>query len=101
MAHPRTDDTVLYVSQMMTRGIDTLPKAKSEDVLEELFAHLYRSEGLYEHDWHERDLVAWDNIAIQHAHPQPHPRGSRADTAEGLRSCARGAVKRPTYASSK
>ena len=31
--------------------------------------HLYRGEGIYEHDWRKHDLVAWDNIAIQHARP--------------------------------
>ena len=102
MAHPRTGDTVLYVSQMMTRGIDSLPKAKSEDLLEELFAHLYRSEGLYEHDWRERDLVAWDNIAIQHARPNLTREGPERTLRKVFAPVPpRGAVKRPTYASSK
>jgi taurine dioxygenase len=67
--HPRTGENVLYVSQQMTRSIDGLAPAESEAVLEELFAHLYRPATLYEHDWRTHDLVAWDNIAVQHARP--------------------------------
>jgi taurine dioxygenase len=69
LKHPRTGDTVLYVSQQMTRAIETLPQRESDELLEALFSHLYRSEGIYEHHWSERDFVAWDNIAVQHARP--------------------------------
>ncbi len=67
--HPRTDQTLLYVSQQMTQGIEGLAPDESEAVLEELFGHLYREELIYEHDWRNHDLVAWDNIAVQHARP--------------------------------
>jgi taurine dioxygenase len=69
LRHPRTGATVLYVSQQQTREIEGLSTSASEELLEELFAHLYRPEAQYEHDWHNGDLVAWDNIAIQHARP--------------------------------
>jgi taurine dioxygenase len=69
MRHPRTGDTVLYVSQQQTRDIASLSASDSEALLEELFAHLYRAEVLYEHEWRNHDFVAWDNIAIQHARP--------------------------------
>jgi taurine dioxygenase len=69
LTHPRTGDKVLYVSQQMTHLIESLTTSESDALLEELFSHLYRSEGLYEHDWRTHDLVAWDNIAVQHARP--------------------------------
>jgi alpha-ketoglutarate-dependent taurine dioxygenase len=69
LPHPHTGDTVLYVSQQMTREIAGLSPAESEELLEELFDHLYRAESIYEHDWRTHDLVAWDNIAVQHARP--------------------------------
>ena len=69
LRHPRTGATVLYVSQQMTRAIDGLSPTDSEELIEELFAHLYRPEAQYEHDWRHHDLVAWDNIAVQHARP--------------------------------
>jgi len=69
LTHPRTGETVLYVSQQQTQEIDGLPAAESEALLEALFSHLYRAEVLYDHEWRNGDLVAWDNIAIQHARP--------------------------------
>ena len=65
--HPRTDRSLLYVSQGMTREIMELDSEESEDLLEELFAHLYRTECVYEHAWREGDLIVWDNLAVQHA----------------------------------
>jgi taurine dioxygenase len=67
--HPRTGADILYVSQQMTCAVEGLPSADSEALLEELFGHLYRAECIYEHDWRHHDLVAWDNIAVQHARP--------------------------------
>ena len=102
MKHPRTGDTVLYVSQQMTQCVDALPKPESDELIEELFSHLYRSEGIYEHDWRERDLVAWDNIAIQHARPNLTREGPERTLRKIFAPIPpRGAVKRPTYASAK
>jgi taurine dioxygenase len=67
--HPRTGATVLYVAQQMTLRIDGMDDAASEALLEELFDHLYRPANVIEHHWRERDLVLWDNIALQHARP--------------------------------
>jgi alpha-ketoglutarate-dependent taurine dioxygenase len=67
--HPRTGDTLLYVSQQITMEIVELPADESEALLQELFAHLYRPEVLFEHPWKTGDLVAWDNQAVQHARP--------------------------------
>ena len=69
LRHPRTGETILYVSQQMTSEIVGLSPAESEELLEELFCHLYRPECIYEHGWRNHDLVAWDNIAVQHARP--------------------------------
>ena len=66
-AHPRTGRTLLYVSQMNTREIVELPHEESEEVIEALFAHLYDPAHLFEHEWQQGDLVAWDNLAVQHA----------------------------------
>ena len=66
-SHPRTGRTLLYVSQGMTKEIVGLSEDESEDLLEELFAHLYRQDNVIEHHWHNGDLVIWDNLALQHA----------------------------------
>jgi alpha-ketoglutarate-dependent taurine dioxygenase len=99
LEHPRTGDTVLYVSEQMTRGIDTLPKSESDELLEALFDHLYREDGIYEHDWRVRDLVAWDNIAVQHGRPNVTLDGPTRTLRKVFAPLPpRGAIKRPTYA---
>ena len=68
--NPRTGRTLLYVCQMMTDSIVELEPDESEEVLEELFAHLYDKTMTWEHDWQQGDLVMWDNLSIQHARLQ-------------------------------
>ena len=50
----------------MTKNITEFSSEESEDLLEELFAHLYRPEVILKHVWRNGDLVVWDNLAIQH-----------------------------------
>jgi taurine dioxygenase len=68
--NPRTGRTLLYVCQMMTDSIVELEPDESEEVLEELFAHLYDTKMTWEHDWQQGDLVMWDNLSMQHARLQ-------------------------------
>ena len=67
--HPRTGETILFVTQGMTREILELNWDESENLLEELFSELYAPERVYEHEWREGDLIFWDNLALQHARP--------------------------------
>ena len=67
--HPRTGMKVLYVTPQFTQRIDGLEEAESEALLQDLFDHLYRAEAEVAHAWREKDLVIWDNIALQHARP--------------------------------
>jgi alpha-ketoglutarate-dependent taurine dioxygenase len=68
--HPRTGDTVLWACEQMTEKVVGLPPDESEALLQELFTHLYAPAHRLEHHWHTRDLVIWDNIALQHARPE-------------------------------
>jgi alpha-ketoglutarate-dependent taurine dioxygenase len=65
--HPRTGRTLLYVSQQATIEILGLPGQENEELLEELFQHLYDPANVAQHDWAKGDLVVWDNAAVQHA----------------------------------
>jgi alpha-ketoglutarate-dependent taurine dioxygenase len=66
--HPRTGRTLQYVSQQMTaRIVEIEDLEESEALLQELFAHLYGEANSLEHSWRSGDLVAWDNLAVQHA----------------------------------
>jgi taurine dioxygenase len=67
--HPRTGQTILFVTPQFTQRIDGLDEGESEALLQELFDHLYRAEAEVAHQWREKDLVMWDNIALQHARP--------------------------------
>ena len=69
LPHPETGEPVLYVSQMQTARIGGLPQEEGERLLNELFSTLYAPENVYEHRWHNGDLVIWDNIALQHSRP--------------------------------
>jgi alpha-ketoglutarate-dependent taurine dioxygenase len=69
LAHPRTGEIMLYVGEQHTREIVELPKEESDALLDELFAHLYKPENVFEHHWRTGDLVAWDNQAVQHGRP--------------------------------
>jgi alpha-ketoglutarate-dependent taurine dioxygenase len=67
LPHKRTGEPILYASEQVTREIVAMPADESEDLLNALFDHLYQPAHQWEHDWHERDLVVWDDFAIQHA----------------------------------
>jgi alpha-ketoglutarate-dependent taurine dioxygenase len=67
--HPRTGETILYICEQMTKEVVDLPPDESEQLLDELFAHLYDPEHHLNHYWREGDLVVWDNEAVQHARP--------------------------------
>ena len=65
--HPRTNQTMLYVSEQVTHEIVDLSPEESKELLAMLFDHLYKPENMYHHEWENRDLVIWDNLAVQHA----------------------------------
>jgi taurine dioxygenase len=66
ITHPVTGEPTLFVSEMQTARINDLPPQESEAMLQELFRHLYAPSNVYQHVWHNGDLVIWDNIALQH-----------------------------------
>jgi alpha-ketoglutarate-dependent taurine dioxygenase len=65
--HPRTGETVLHICEQMTQKILGMPDEESENLLTNLFAHLYQPERQVEHHWRKGDLVVFDNIALQHS----------------------------------
>jgi taurine dioxygenase len=64
--HPRTGQTLLYLSQGTTQGLVGLDPEESEDLIERLFAYLYAPENVLAHEWRNGDLVIWDNHSVQH-----------------------------------
>jgi len=66
LPHRESGEPILFVGQMQTDRILELGDAESDALLDELLAHLYRPEHVYEHSWTPGDLVLWDNWALQH-----------------------------------
>ncbi len=64
--HPVTGKKALYVSPRFTIGIEGLPEAEADEILDALFAHQVRPEFVYRHKWADRDLVMWDNRSVIH-----------------------------------
>jgi taurine dioxygenase len=67
--NPRSGRTMLYVCAMMTSKVLDLAPDESEELLTELFDHIADPSRTWEHEWRNKDLVIWDNLAIQHARP--------------------------------
>lgn len=67
IAHPRTGEPTLYISDMQTARIDGLPREDSDALLAALFDELYAGDRIYRHHWNNGDLLIWDNIALQHS----------------------------------
>jgi taurine dioxygenase len=67
--HPRTGETLLYVDQRSTYGVADMSPQDSNDLLQAIYAHFYAPENVVEHHWRARDLLLWDNLALQHARP--------------------------------
>ncbi len=55
------------VSAMHTAGLAGLNWAEGNAVLNAVFDEIYAPDRIYEHIWHNGDLVIWDNVACQHA----------------------------------
>jgi taurine dioxygenase len=71
--HRITGEPVVLAGEMHTDCVLGMGPDESEALLDELFAHLYASTNVYEHQWVVGDLVVWDNLALQHGRPAfPH-----------------------------
>ena len=57
----------VYVNRLMTMGIEGMPHAEAEPLLEAVFDHAEKPEFVYEHVWRLGDLLLWDNRCSSHA----------------------------------
>jgi len=64
--HPYCDKTCTYVSRSHTTQIVGVESARSQQLLEELFAHSERRDFTYSHEWEVGDVLIWDNTQTQH-----------------------------------
>lgn len=68
--HRDSGREILAVTEQQTDAIVELEPGASTALIEDLFAHLYRDDHVYVHEWSPGELVVWDNHAIQHARPE-------------------------------
>lgn len=64
--NPHNGRTCVWVNAMQTARLTGMEWEDSRDLLHRVYDHLYASENVYEHRWHNSDLIIWDNIALQH-----------------------------------
>lgn len=64
--HPETGCNALYLGRRPNAYVNGLSIAESEDLLNQLWAHIKRPEIAFAHKWHPRDLVVWDNRCVMH-----------------------------------
>lgn len=62
-----TERPFLFVNLDMTACVIGMSEAESDDLLDEIFSHLYAEDQIYDHIWKPGDIVIWDNLAVQHA----------------------------------
>ena len=65
--HEDTGRKAVYVNRLMTVGVEGMPQAESEPLLEAVFDHSEKREFVYEHVWRVGDLLLWDNRCSTHA----------------------------------
>jgi taurine dioxygenase len=66
LVHPITGRKVLYANPGYSMRINELPEARSEEVLDFLFAHQLQDKYRYRHNWREGDVLMWDNMGTIH-----------------------------------
>ena len=65
--HDDTGKKAVYVNRLMTVGVEGLPQAEAEPLLEAVFDHAENPGFVYEHVWRVGDLLLWDNRCSSHA----------------------------------
>ncbi len=69
MAHPRTGVPLLYISRGHAGTVVDPDGLEEQELFEQLLDYSYAEDNIYEHWWHRRDLLIWDNLALQHSRP--------------------------------
>jgi taurine dioxygenase len=65
--HPESGRTCLFISPKDTECIIGLSDSESDELLNELVAHMTDERFTYEHDWQVDDAMVWDNRRMLHA----------------------------------
>jgi taurine dioxygenase len=64
--HPPSQRETLYLGRRRNAYVVGLPLAESEALLDELWAHVSKTEFAYAHQWRVGDVLMWDNRTTLH-----------------------------------
>jgi taurine dioxygenase len=64
--HPETGKKSLFLGRRINAYVLGLPVAESEELLDELWAHLVQEKYTWRQDWQVGDLIWWDNRCAMH-----------------------------------
>lgn len=75
--HPRTGERVLFFSKLHARQILGLSVEESQTLFQRFIPMIENKDIMYRHVWRPRDLVVWDNLALQHSRETFDPKYRR------------------------
>jgi alpha-ketoglutarate-dependent taurine dioxygenase len=75
--HPGTGHPIFFFSQYHAVAILELSPEDSDALIKEFPRFIDRPQITYRHRWRRNDLLAWDNLALQHARSDFDPRYRR------------------------
>lgn len=65
--HPQTGAPILMVNAQTVDRILDLNPDESAALVDEINACIAAPDNVYRHKWRKKDLIVWDNLALQHA----------------------------------
>jgi taurine dioxygenase len=75
--HPRTGERVLFYSKLQAREILGIPEEECKGLFERFTSIIESDDIIYRHRWQAKDVVIWDNLALQHAREDFDPKHQR------------------------
>jgi taurine dioxygenase len=75
--HPRTKEKILFFSKLQALEILDMPKEESAPLFELFTSYIESEDIIYRHKWHTKDVVVWDNLALQHSRETFDPKYPR------------------------
>ena len=64
--HPPTGKPALYMSTTRLECVEGWPRARSDELVDELLAHATENRFQYHHNWRAGDVLIWDNRCLMH-----------------------------------
>ena len=75
--HPRTKERILFYSKLQAREILGIPEDECKTLFEQFTSIIESDDIIYRHRWSPKDVVVWDNLALQHARETFDPKYRR------------------------